>query len=483
MKKWWLLGVGVLLVAAVVVVYLKMGKKAEAAPAVVATTTVTKGTIDVHVSGTGSLAPADRQTIKASTLGTIASVKVAVGDIVKKGDVLATTKGEDNSDKIESEKLSLESKQLDLQDTQEKIKSETDENNIASLKLNLKKQQLSIEQSQATIADLEKTEAGSIITAPIGGTVTTLSAAVGDSLNASSEIAEIADFASLQIVVAIDELDISKVKVGQSANVSVEALTDKTFTGKVVKIADEGTTSNGVATFDVTISLDKAEGLKSGMSAEASIEIEKKENVLLLPIDAVQSLGKRYIVMLPSGSAVTGSAGAGQAAGGQAGSGAAAGQAGAGQSGYAGGNRTGGQGGYAGGNRTGGQGVYAGGNRTGGYGGYAGGNRAGGYGGQARGMMAASGGVPHVIEVGIHNEDYIEVLSGLKEGDKVILPTVIAASSTTQQKGAAGAIGIGGLGGAGSFGGGFGGGFAGGGQGGQRSGSGTTGGTGGGGTR
>ncbi|MFC5653552.1 efflux RND transporter periplasmic adaptor subunit [Paenibacillus solisilvae] len=516
MKKWWLLGTGILLVAAAVVVYLKMDTKKATAEAVVATTTVTKGTIDVHVSGTGSLTPADRQTIKATAQGTVAAVKVAVGDKVKKGDVLATVEGEDNSDKITSEKLSLESKLLDLQDAEDKIKTETDEKNIASLKLNLKKQNLSIEQSKTTIADLEETETGSTITAPIGGTVTTLSIAEGDSLNPSSDIAEIADYASLQIVVAIDELDISKVKAGQSATVSVEALTDKTFTGKVVKIADEGTASNGVASFDVTIALDKADGLKSGMSAEASIQIEKKDNVLMLPIDAVQSLGNRYIVMVPSsgaaagqggypggaqgaGQAGVGQSGTGQAGSGQTGQGAQAGsgqagqraQAGSGQagqgagSGKAGGNR---QGGYAGGNRqAGGQGGYAGGNRQGGnrQGGYAGGNRAGGNGGgQGRSMMAAGGGTPQVIQVGIHNEDYIEVLSGLKEGDKVILPTVISSSSTTQKAAAGGALGIGGFGGgAGAIGGGFGGGGFGGGQGGQRSGSGASGGAGGGGTR
>ncbi|BBH21980.1 hypothetical protein Back11_33250 [Paenibacillus baekrokdamisoli] len=498
MKKWWLLGIGVLLVAAAVLVYLKMGTKKETAAAVVATTTVTKGTIDVHVSGTGSLAPAERQTIKASEQGTVGTVKVAVGDKVKKGDVLATIEGVDNSDKIKSEQLNLESKKLDLQDMQDKFKGETDENNIASMKLNMKKQQLSIEQSNATIADLESSETGSTLTAPINGTVTTLSVAAGDSINPSSEIAEIADFASLQIVVAVDELDISQVKVGQAATVSVEALTDKSYTGKVLKIADEGTASNGVSTFDVTISLDKAEGLKSGMSAEASIEIEKKDNVLLLPIDAVQSLGKRYMVLIPTGSPVTASGqgmtgqGTGQAGGAQ-GTGQTGGQGGygggnrtGGQGGYGGGgNRTGGQGGYGGGgNRTGSQGGYGGSNRTGGQGGYGGGNRTGGYGGGQGGSrtLMTGGGVPQVIEVGIHNEDYIEVVSGLKEGDKVILPTVISSSSTTKQQGAAGGLGLGGLGGfsGGSGAGGFGGGGFGGGQGSQRAGSSSSGSSGGG---
>ncbi|SEP10553.1 efflux RND transporter periplasmic adaptor subunit [Paenibacillus sp. OV219] len=466
MRKWWVLGIGALLVAAAVVVYLKMDKKEEPVAQAQATTQVVKGTIDVSVSGTGSLAPVERETIKGSEQGTVDKVYVKEGDIVKKGDVLLSIEGEDNSDKIKSEQVNLESKKLDLQDTQSKLKSATDENDIASIKLNLKKQQLSIDQSNETIADLEEAQDGDTVIAPIAGKVTTLSVLVGDSLSPSTELMEIADFEHLQIAVGIDELDIAKVKVGQSATVSVEAITNKTFTGKVTKIADEGTSSNGVASFDVTVAIDKPGELKSGMSAEASIQIEKKENTLMLPIDAVQSLGNRYMVILPAGT--TGTTGKGQGAAGT-GTGTEKGDAGAGQGAQPGATSGGtrGQGSFSGQGAPGGQNGQTG--RTG-----------------SRGNFASrfGGGVPTMIEVGIHNEDYIEILSGLKEGDRVVVPTVVT-STTNQQQQNFGAGGFGGGFGGGGFGGGGGGTFraasGGGGQGQRTTSGGGGGGTGGGG--
>ncbi|REE70480.1 HlyD family secretion protein [Paenibacillus taihuensis] len=478
MRKWWVLGIGVLLVAAAVVVYLKMDKsKEKPLTQAQATTRVVKGTIDVSVSGTGSLAPVDRQTIKGAEQGTVDKVYVKEGDIVKKGDVLVSIEGEDNTDKIKSEQVSLESKQLDLQDMQSKLKTATEENDIASIKLNLKKQQLSIDQSVETIADLEDAQNGDTIMAPIGGKVTTLSVAAGDSLNPSTELMEIADFQHLQIAVGIDELDIAKVKVGQSATVTVEALSNQAFTGKVTKIADEGTSSNGVASFDVTVAIDKPGELKSGMSAEANIQIEKKENTLMLPIDAVQSLGGRYMVILPEGTAGTGT---GTGTTGQGNGANTQGQTGA-QSGGAQGDKAsqGTQGQGQSGSGTRGQGTRGQGNFGGGQGGFSGGQGGGtGRTGSRNNFASRLGGVPTMVQVGIHNEDYIEILSGLKEGDRVVLPTVVSSTNTNQQQVGFGAAGFGGLGG-----GGFGGGFGGGGGGNFRASGGGGGGFGGGGTR
>ena len=415
-----MLGIGVLLVGAAVFAYLKLDTKQVASAAVVSTTKVTKGTIEVNVSGTGSLTPTEKVTVKSNDTGTIDKINAAVGDKVKKGDVLATIKGADNTDKIENEKVNLESKILDLEDTQQKFKTLTDDSSIESLKISLKKQQLSIDQSRTTIAELQKEEAGSTITATISGTITAVSAAAGDSVNLSSTIADIANYDSLQIVVGIDELDISQVKLGQAAAVTVEALNNKEYVGKVVDIADEGTPSNGVSTFDVTIALDSSENLKSGMSAEASIQVEKKENVLMLPIDAVQSVGNRYMVLLPTGSSTSTQTGNAAAAGGQTavstGGASAAGQADYGTAGRTRGGNGGGQGGY------GGQGSFRSGRgarriwriwriwrprgtRTG---------------------TASGVGSRQLITVGVHNEDYIEIVSGLTEGESVVVPTVVS---------------------------------------------------------
>jgi len=453
MKKWWLLGIGVLLIAGAVYAYFAFKKEEQPVAAAVNTTQVRKGTLEVSVSGTGSIQVGDRKTVTAGKQGTIKEVKVKENSVVKKGDVLIVLEGEDNSDQIKSEEVNLEKKLLELTDLQARYKSETDTNSLSSLDLSMKKQKIDIEQSRTSIAKLKEKQEEISIIAPIGGTVKSLTAAADDELTPQTQIAEIVDYANLQIVVSIDELDIPKVKVGQAAVISVEALTDQTFQGKVTAIADEGTASNGVATFDVTISVEASKDVKAGMSAEASISIEKKENTLILPIDAVQSLGNRYIVLLPAST---------QGANGQAGD-QPGGQAGSMPGGDAGGQSSGASSGQPtapAAQQGSGTGRQAGDQQSGQTGWQRNGGAA--QGSSNRGAGRFGNGTPQQIEVGIHNEDYIEVLSGLKEGDLVILPTVVTGSSTSQQR-QAGLSGFGGIGGVGGMGGG--GGFPGGGGG------------------
>ena len=78
-------------------------------------------------------------------------------------------------------------------------------------------------------------------------------------------------------MVQIDELDIYKIKKNQPVNLTINAFPDQEFTGKVSAISEEGTSSNGVSTYDVTISIDKPDQLKVGISTEARIKREVKK--------------------------------------------------------------------------------------------------------------------------------------------------------------------------------------------------------------
>lgn len=102
----------------------------------------------------------------------------------------------------------------------------------------------------------------------------------------------------------VDEVDIAKVKIGQQAEVTVDALEDKVFQGKVTEIAEEGVVTNNVSSFEVTIQLDNPENiLKSGMTSNVTISVAKQANALLIPIEAVQEMGKRKFVLIPSSGA------------------------------------------------------------------------------------------------------------------------------------------------------------------------------------
>lgn len=309
-----------------------------------ATAALKKGDLSVTVTGTGSIAAGDRQTIKPEQAGVVDTVKVAEGDTVKKGQTIAVMAGEDNADQIRSQKVNLQKKQLDLEATKASYDQAKTDEEKDKLTIQMKQAKLDIQLTQATIADLKEKAQSSTIVAPIAGKVATLNMKAGDEINTMTDVAEVVNYANMSIVVAVDELDIAQVKLQQTANIAVEAVPNEDFTGVVTEIADEGTSNNGVATFDVTISIDatKSKALKAGMSAVATIQIANKKDALLLPIDAVQSLNKKYTV-------------------------------------------------------------------------------------------TKSDQTEQEVKVGLHNEDFIEITSGLSEGDQVILPTV--ATTTNQQQG------------------------------------------------
>ncbi|MGJ7909731.1 HlyD family efflux transporter periplasmic adaptor subunit [Neobacillus sp. LXY-1] len=140
------------------------------------------------------------------------------------------------------------------------------------------------------------TDGSDPIVSPAKGVVTSISVASGDKVNTGQVVAHVSDYSDLQTVVQIDELDISKVKVGQSVSLKVNAFADQTYSGTVSKVSEEGTSSNGVSTFEVYIHIDKIDHLKVGMGTEASILTDTKENALYVPLDAVHlSKGKKYV--------------------------------------------------------------------------------------------------------------------------------------------------------------------------------------------
>ncbi|TWE08396.1 HlyD family secretion protein [Neobacillus bataviensis] len=145
------------------------------------------------------------------------------------------------------------------------------------------------------------TDGSDPITAAAAGKITTVSVSAGDSVTSGQVLAHVTDYSGLQTAVQIDELDISKIQKGQPVNLKVSAFPDEKYTGKVTDISKEGISSNGISTFTVTITIDKIANLKVGMSVEASILTKSKQNAIYVPLDAVYtSNGKKYVNVVSS---------------------------------------------------------------------------------------------------------------------------------------------------------------------------------------
>jgi RND family efflux transporter MFP subunit len=148
-----------------------------------------------------------------------------------------------------------------------------------------------LDQANAAV-NYEKFQVGKgLITTPIAGTVIQLATEQGETLNAglsAPTLIVVADLGRLQVDAYVDETDIGKVKLGQPANVTVDAFPNHTYHGKVVKIASGSTVQEGVVTYDVTISInDRRRQLKPDMTSEVTILTGQLNNVVIVPSVAV----------------------------------------------------------------------------------------------------------------------------------------------------------------------------------------------------
>lgn len=168
---------------------------------------------------------------------------------------------------------------------------------------------LQIRQAELELADLRRTQQfnreNSIISAPIGGTVVLPEqggAGTGMELPQGTVVATIFDYSKLEVTIPVDELDINKVAAGQRARLTAEALPGAEIAGEVVRISSRGKSQAGVATFDVTVAVASAEGLRVGMNVSASILVDRRVNTLLLPLEAVfEREGKTMVMAAPTG--------------------------------------------------------------------------------------------------------------------------------------------------------------------------------------
>ena len=101
---------------------------------------------------------------------------------------------------------------------------------------------------------------------------------------------------SMLLSVSVDELDINSVTQGQTADVTFDAIEDKTFEGTVTKVSNTASASGGVAKYTVEITVPKDEKMKAGMNASATITIEEKENIVTIPVNALQEPGEEVFV-------------------------------------------------------------------------------------------------------------------------------------------------------------------------------------------
>ena len=179
-----------------------------------------------------------------------------------------------------------------------RMKANSAEKLIKSYKDSLDQAESSLEQAQSSLDTTRDTYDDYTVTAPISGTVITKTVKLGDKIqngNSATSLAVIYDMSSVTFQMNVDELDIINVQNGQKVEVVADAFAGQTFTGKVTNISLEGTSSNGVTYYPVTVTLDEVGELRPGMNVEGTIIVDAAEDVLAVPADALQRGNSVYV--------------------------------------------------------------------------------------------------------------------------------------------------------------------------------------------
>jgi len=137
-----------------------------------------------------------------------------------------------------------------------------------------------------------------IIKAPITGTVITKDVKTGDKIDNTKgaiSLAVIYDMSSLKFDMEVDEIDVTKVEVGQEVRITADAFADETYYGVVEKVNINGTSTNGVTVYPVTVRIKDFGDLLPGMNIDAEIILEKIEDVLVIPTECIQRGNTVYV--------------------------------------------------------------------------------------------------------------------------------------------------------------------------------------------
>jgi HlyD family secretion protein len=141
------------------------------------------------------------------------------------------------------------------------------------------------------------------LTTPIAGTVLTIDLEVGETVGGYQRVADVADLNSLRVKADIDELDVGRVSVGQAVTVTLDAYPGVKLHGTIEKLAPGATQKQGSTVYQATIDFTGAEGVVSreGMAASVDVTAQRKDDVLLVPNRAIETVGDRHYVTIQEG--------------------------------------------------------------------------------------------------------------------------------------------------------------------------------------
>jgi len=248
---------------------------------------VKKQNLRQEISGSGTLTGTNSAGLHFKASGRLGYVKVKTGDKVIKGQVIA---GLDTQDL----EIALRQAQNTLRDKRaivDKIKDDTKDNTSETFTQRQTRTTAEVAQDNAydNVLAAQRAFQDAVIISPLAGVVTKADFLPGETVSLTDIVTQVVDFSAIVFSGEIDEADISKVAVGQPAEVTLNAYGDRIFQGKVSEILQQTeTTLNGTTVVIVKILLDNQPIINiAGLNGQVNIVTAERKNVLAIPLDAL----------------------------------------------------------------------------------------------------------------------------------------------------------------------------------------------------
>lgn len=315
-KMLWILG---LVLLAVIVTAVMVSSKKENL-ITVQTEKIQKRNITQLVTATGKIQSETQVIISAEVSGEIVALPFKEGDEVKKGNLLVKIRQDAYVPQIAEQNAAVRVAESNIginevqlrryQQEYDRIKTLYDkglattsdldnaQNNIDQTLAQINSNRAQVNQQRTGLSRIKYDISKTTINSPIDGTVTKLNNELGEKVlgtisNQGSEIMMISDLSKMECQVEVSETDVTQVSIGDTAKIQIDAFGDRIFTGYVYEISNSATakgtgTQDEVVNFLVKIRiLNNEVELRPGMSCTVDIEVEKRHDVLSVPIQSV----------------------------------------------------------------------------------------------------------------------------------------------------------------------------------------------------
>lgn len=267
-------------------------------------------TIDTKVVATGKLNPEEEIELKPQVSGIIDKIHVEEGDLVQKGDLIAKIRVVPNEQSLVNANSRIKSSRLAFDNAKtlynrnkalfdKGVISKQDFEN-SELSYNQAKESLNQAQNDYQIIKRGSLSGGSFantnIVAQIPGTILEIPVREGDQViqsnnfNEGTTIATIADMSLMIFEGKVDESEVEKLTEGEAIKVILGAINEKEFPAKLTFVAPKGNEENGAVQFTIKadVEIDPSTNIRAGYSANAEIEVESKDSILVIKEALVQ---------------------------------------------------------------------------------------------------------------------------------------------------------------------------------------------------